>query len=159
MGEEIREIRKVPERKMLNGTVEGRRRGVSSTSVKRRIKRENVKKKEMIGSSSDEDEDERAAREIRIKEERERLAAQKEERERPPSPRKTRFGGDRLLAANTGVADASSDKETVDQILEQVVNVKQEQQEEEEKQDEKILEPVMVKEEKILEAVPVKEEN
>merc|ERR1712130_197895 len=122
MGEEIREIRKVPERKMLNGTVEGRRRGVSSTSVKRRIKRENVKKKEMIGSSSDEDEDERAAREIRIKEERERLAAQreerareaerekKEERERPPSPRKTRFGGDRLLAANTGVADASSDK-------------------------------------------------
>merc|ERR1711915_954136 len=32
--EEIREIRKVPERKMVNGTVEGRRRGVSS-SVKR----------------------------------------------------------------------------------------------------------------------------
>merc|ERR1711881_29822 len=99
-------------------------------------------KKEMIGSSSDEDEDERAARGIRIKEERERLAAQreerareaerekKEERERPPSPRKTRFGGDRLLAANTGVADASSDKESVDQILEQVVNVKQETQEE-----------------------------
>merc|ERR1712130_1070650 len=115
-------------------------------------------------------EDERAAREIRIKEERERLAAQreerareaerekKEERERPPSPRKTRFGGDRLLAANTGVADASSDKESVDQILEQVVNVKQETQEEEEKQDEKILEPVMAKEEKILEAVPVKAE-
>ena len=41
--EEIREIRKVTERKLVNGTtMEGRRRGVSSTSVKRRIKRENV---------------------------------------------------------------------------------------------------------------------
>jgi len=170
--EEIREIRKVPERKMVNGTVEGRRRGVSSTSVKRRIKRENVKKKEMAGSSSDEDENERAARELRIKEERERLAAQREERareaererkeERPPSPRKTRFGGDRLIAANSGGVDTSSDKESVDQILEQVVSVKQEQeQQEEDQQNEKILEPVevKVKEEKILEAVPVKEEK
>jgi len=168
--EEIREIRKVPERKMVNGTLEGRRRGVSSTSVKRRIKRENVKKKEMAGSSSDEDENERAAREIRIKEERERLAAQREERareaererkeERPPSPRKTRFGGDRL-AANSGGVDTSSDKESVGQILEQVVSVKQEQEQEElgDQQEEKILEPVEVKEEKVLEAVPVKEEK
>merc|ERR1711936_800606 len=141
--EEIREIKKVSgERKVVNGMVDGRRRGVSSTSVKRRIKRENVKKKEMPGSSSDEDEDERAAREIRIKEERERLAAQREERERerererkeerPPSPRKTRFGGDRLIAANSGGVDTSSDKESVDQILEQVVSVKQEQEQQEE---------------------------
>jgi len=169
--EEIREIRKVTERKLVNGTMEGRRRGVSSTSVKRRIKRENVKKKEMAGSSSDEDdENERAAREMRVKEERERLAAQREERareiererkeERPPSPRKTRFGGDRGVVSSGGV-DTSSDRESVDQILEQVVSVKVEQEdlEEEEQQNEKILETVMVKEEKILEAVPIKEEN
>merc|ERR1719483_1139459 len=160
---------------MVNGTLEGRRRGVSSTSVKRRIKRENVKKKEMAGSSSDEDENERVAREIRVKEERERLAAQREERareaererkeERPPSPRKTRFGGERGLVSSGGV-DTSSDRESVDQILEQVVSVKVEQEdlqpdelEEEEEQNEKILETVMVKEEKILEAVPIKEEN
>jgi len=173
--EEIREIRKVSDRKLVNGTLEGRRRGVSSTSVKRRIKRENVKKKEMAGSSSDEDENERVAREIRVKEERERLAAQREERareaererkeERPPSPRKTRFGGERGLVSSGGV-DTSSDRESVDQILEQVVSVKVEQEdlqpdelEEEEEQNEKILETVMVKEEKILEAVPIKEEN
>jgi hypothetical protein len=118
--EEIREIRKVTERKLVNGTtVEGRRRGVSSTSVKRRIKRENVKKKEMAGSSSDEDENERAARDIRVKEERERLAAQREERERererkeerPPSPRKTRFGGGDRGVASSGGVDTSSDRE------------------------------------------------
>merc|ERR1719483_1180248 len=160
---------------MVNGTLEGRRRGVSSTSVKRRIKRENVKKKEMAGSSSDEDENERVAREIRVKEERERLAAQREERareaererkeERPPSPRKTRFGGERGLVSSGGV-DTSSDRESVDQILEQVVSVKVEQEdlqpdelEEEEEQNEKILETVLVKEEKILEAVPIKEEK
>merc|ERR1719483_1756940 len=173
--EEIREIRKVSDRKMVNGTLEGRRRGVSSTSVKKRIKRENVKKKEMAGSSSDEDENERVAREIRVKEERERLAAQREERareaereskeERPPSPRKTRFGGERGLVSSGGV-DTSSDRESVDQILEQVVSVKVEQEdlqpdelEEEEEQNEKILETVLVKEEKILEAVPIKEEK
>ena len=42
-----------------------------------------MKKKEITGSSSDEDYDnERAAREIRVKEERERLAAQRGEDER-----------------------------------------------------------------------------
>eukprot|EP00092_Neocalanus_flemingeri_P038323 GFUD01041722.1.p1 GENE.GFUD01041722.1~~GFUD01041722.1.p1 ORF type:complete len:2117 (-),score=667.90 GFUD01041722.1:649-6999(-) len=163
--EEIREIRKVSgERKLVNGTMEGRRRGVSSTSVKRRIKRENVKKKEMAGSSSDEDENERVARDIRVKEERERLAAQREERERerkeerPPSPRKTRFGGDRGVVSSGGV-DTSSDRESVDQILEQVVGVKEEVEDLEDEQTEKILETVIVKEEKILEPVIVKEEK
>jgi len=166
--EEIREIRKVTgERKVVNGTLEGRRRGVSSSSVKRRIKRENVKKKEMAGSSSDEDENDRAARDLRVKEERERLAAQREERERerkeerPPSPRKTRYGGDRGMGSSGGV-DTSSDRDSVDQILEQVVSVKEEQddlEEEEEQQTEKILETVLVKEEKILEPVTIKEEK
>jgi hypothetical protein len=170
--QEIGEIRKVTERKLVNGTtMEGRRRGVSSISVKRRIKRKNVKKKEMAGSSFDEDvENERTAREIRVEEETESLADQREERareiererkeERPPSPRVTRFGGDRGVVSSGGV-DTSSDRESVDQILEQVVSVKVEQKEDlaEQQQNEKKLETVLVKEEKILEAVPIKEEH
>ena len=59
----------------------------------------------------------------------------------PPSPRKTRFGGDRGVVSSGGV-DTSSDRESVDQILEQVFSVKveQEEQSEEQQQTEKILE-------------------
>ena len=74
----------------------------------------------------------------------------------PPSPRKTRFGGDRGVVSSGGV-DTSSDMESVDQILEQVLSVKveQEEQSEEKQQTEKIL----FKEEKILEAFRIKEEH
>ena len=78
----------------------------------------------------------------------------------PPSLRKTRFGGDRGVVSSGGV-DTSSDRESVDQILEQVVSVKVEQEKEleEQHQTEKILETVMVEEEKTLEAFRIKEEH
>ena len=51
----------------------------------------------------------------------------------PPSLRKTRFGGDRGVVSSGGV-DTSSDRDSVDQILEQVVSVKVEQEKELEEQ-------------------------
>merc|ERR1719225_2237386 len=58
---------------MVNGTSE-RRRPVGGSNIKRRVKRENVKKKERRGEVSD-------------------SSSEDEEKERPPSPRKTRSGG------------------------------------------------------------------
>lgn len=75
MEEELQQMRRAEVRAatMVNGTSE-RRRPVGGSNIKRRVKRENVKKKERRGEVSD-------------------SSSEDEEKERPPSPRKTRSGG------------------------------------------------------------------